>query len=248
LHFPFQEGFFILDAAPAFLEVGVTDFRLALPIPGGRQNICFVSESLEGSLEGVEPEGGQRGEFFQEPGKTEVEQPPQKERPEFSVLTEEIKEDVDVPANDLFYGSPFLISQDLSSADLRAGRESLLGCRSDGMSENEREAVRWNAGPNPEQDGRGGEGEMMQVKSLASQRFRVSTRAPQKPEGDSEHFGVELHNLGQRCQRRRIGREGLCSLSAFDKERKFRRNARPPVRDTPLGGSLGKGRDIRSLG
>jgi hypothetical protein len=132
------------------LEVGVTDIRLALSIPGGRQDICFVSESLESGLEGVEPEGGQRGEYFQEPGKTEVEQPSQKERPEFSVLTEEIKEDVNVPANDLFHGLPFLISQDLSSADLRAGGESLLGCRSDGMSENERQTVGWNAGPKSE--------------------------------------------------------------------------------------------------
>lgn len=89
---------------------------------------------------------------------------------------------------------------------------------------------------------------MMQVKRRASQRFRVSARAPQKPEGDSEHFGVKLYDLGQRRQRRRIGRKGLCSLSAFDKERKFRRNARPPVRVTLLGESLGKGRDIRSLG
>jgi hypothetical protein len=73
LRFAFQEGCFVLDATPAFLEVGVTDLRLALSIPGGRQDICFVSESLEGGLEGVEPEGGQRGEYFQEPGKTEVE-------------------------------------------------------------------------------------------------------------------------------------------------------------------------------
>ena len=152
-----------MDATATFLEIELPDLRLALSVPRGCCRLRLLSKGLEGGLEGIEFERGEGSELLEEPRKAQVEQAPQEERPEDSVLAEEIKEDVDVSVDDFCHRSPFGVSKNPSPADVRAGGEGLLGRRRDGIPKSERDVGLRNAGPDPEQDRRGREGEVMDV-------------------------------------------------------------------------------------
>jgi len=87
---------------------------------------------------------------------------------------------------------------------------------------------------------------MMDGDGLSLARTRISALVAEKRKGDIEPLGVMPQYLRERGQAERIRQRGIHSLSAFETNGEFRRNARPLVRPTTLEKSLGKGRDIRS--
>jgi hypothetical protein len=88
---------------------------------------------------------------------------------------------------------------------------------------------------------------MMESDGLQPPGPCVAARAPRKLEGDAEGFGVVSQDIRKGGERRRIRKDRVSSLSAFEEEGKFRWNARLFVRAVALSLSLGKGRDMRSL-
>ena len=87
---------------------------------------------------------------------------------------------------------------------------------------------------------------MMDGDGLSLARTRISALVADKGEGDLEPAGVVPQYLWKRGQAERIRQRRIHSLSAFETNGEFRRNARPLVRPTTLERSLGKGRDIGS--
>jgi hypothetical protein len=247
-HLLFQKGGLFLQASSTFLQIGVAGPGLALSAPRGRCLLCLLPKRLERVLEGLRSKGRECSELLQDPREAQVKQPPQKEWPEFPLLPEEVKEKVDVRVDNLADCSSFLVFEHLSAADLDARREGLLGWWRDGIPDSEGEAALRDAGPDPEQDGRGREGEVMHVDGLTAERPRVMVFPPQEPDWHPERFGVMGQHIRDGRQSGGMGRGRDRSLSAFEEKRKFRRNARLPLRAISLRRNLGKGRDMRSLG
>ncbi len=169
-HLLFQEGRLFLEATSTLAEIGLPDSGLPLSAPRGFSLFCLVPQRLQGVLERFQTEWRERSEFFEDPREAQVEEAPEEEKPELFLLLEEVKEAIDVCVDNFTDGSPFVVCEHLSSADLEAGGEGLLGGRRDGIPEREGESGLWNARPDPEQDGRGRKGEVMKDDAYSAKR------------------------------------------------------------------------------
>jgi len=141
-----------------------------LSAPRDRGLLRLVPQNREGILEGFHAERREGAELREDLRETQVEQAPEDERPESFLLPQQVKEAIDVCVDNFTDGSPFVVFEHLSSADLEAGGEGLLGCRSDGIPEREGEAALRNTRPDPEQDRGSREGEVMKGDGVGAER------------------------------------------------------------------------------